>query len=183
MTSFQANCITSGGSQQMVILKRGVPVLHRFENHWHSQQHGSLGGSSRYFSEGAVLGPLDQFFCLSPRNKDFQEVTLEKDGRVLLHFALAYGFRNIQNFVQKLKRGKLPYHYVEAMACPSGQNTYTFDMLFWAGGWVGETEDAPWKGASLSAALSFEPKFRPLPLGQPTCRGEASFGAFHWGWW
>jgi len=54
------------------------------------------------------------------RNKDFQEVTLEKDGVVLLQFALAYGFRNIQNLVQKLKRGKSPYHYVEVMACPSG---------------------------------------------------------------
>ncbi|NXE50672.1 NARFL factor, partial [Casuarius casuarius] len=54
------------------------------------------------------------------KNKDFQEVTLEKDGVVLLQFALAYGFRNIQNLVQKLKRGKSTYHYVEVMACPSG---------------------------------------------------------------
>ncbi|XP_038007594.1 cytosolic iron-sulfur assembly component 3 isoform X1 [Motacilla alba alba] len=54
------------------------------------------------------------------KNKDFQEVTLERDGEVLLQFALAYGFRNIQNLVQKLKRGKCPYHYVEVMACPSG---------------------------------------------------------------
>ncbi|NXE13459.1 NARFL factor, partial [Lophotis ruficrista] len=54
------------------------------------------------------------------KNKDFQEVALEKDGVVLLQFALAYGFRNIQNLVQKLKRGKSPYHYVEVMACPSG---------------------------------------------------------------
>ncbi|CAM9526062.1 unnamed protein product [Bubo scandiacus] len=54
------------------------------------------------------------------KNKDFQEVTLEKEGVVLLQFALAYGFRNIQNLVQKLKRGKSPYHYVEVMACPSG---------------------------------------------------------------
>ncbi|XP_071777354.1 cytosolic Fe-S cluster assembly factor narfl [Centroberyx gerrardi] len=54
------------------------------------------------------------------RNKDFQEVTLEKDGEVLLCFAFAYGFRNIQNLVQKLKRGKSPYHFVEVMACPSG---------------------------------------------------------------
>lgn len=57
----------------------------------------------------------------SLRNKDFQEVTLERDGEVLLQFALAYGFRNIQNLVQKLKRGKCPYHYVEVMACPSGE--------------------------------------------------------------
>ncbi|XP_063270651.1 cytosolic iron-sulfur assembly component 3 isoform X2 [Prinia subflava] len=54
------------------------------------------------------------------KNKDFQEVTLERDGEVLLQFALAYGFRNIQNLVQRLKRGKCPYHYVEVMACPSG---------------------------------------------------------------
>ncbi|NWR46509.1 NARFL factor, partial [Regulus satrapa] len=54
------------------------------------------------------------------KNKDFQEVTLERDGEVLLQFALAYGFRNIQNVVQKLKRGKCPYQYVEVMACPSG---------------------------------------------------------------
>ncbi|KAJ8283985.1 hypothetical protein COCON_G00028350 [Conger conger] len=55
------------------------------------------------------------------KNKDFQEVTLEKDGTVLLSFATSYGFRNIQNLVQKLKRGKSPYHFVEVMACPSGK--------------------------------------------------------------
>uniref|UniRef100_A0A2I3HF31 Cytosolic iron-sulfur assembly component 3 n=1 Tax=Nomascus leucogenys TaxID=61853 RepID=A0A2I3HF31_NOMLE len=58
--------------------------------------------------------------CAPPRNKDFQEVTLEKEGQVLLHFAMVYGFRNIQNLVQRLKRGRCPYHYVEVMACPSG---------------------------------------------------------------
>ncbi|XP_014214597.1 probable cytosolic Fe-S cluster assembly factor AAEL012261 isoform X1 [Copidosoma floridanum] len=54
------------------------------------------------------------------RNPDFQEAVLEKDGKVLLRFAIANGFRNIQNLVQKLKRGKSPYHYVEVMACPTG---------------------------------------------------------------
>uniref|UniRef100_A0A8C7KQ35 Rho GTPase activating protein 17b n=1 Tax=Oncorhynchus kisutch TaxID=8019 RepID=A0A8C7KQ35_ONCKI len=54
------------------------------------------------------------------KNKDFQEVTLERDGVVVLRFAATYGFRNIQNLVQKLKRGKSPYHFVEVMACPSG---------------------------------------------------------------
>jgi len=54
------------------------------------------------------------------RNTDFREVTLEVGGETVLRFALAYGFRNIQNLVQKLKRGKSPYHYVEVMACPSG---------------------------------------------------------------
>ena len=35
-------------------------------------------------------------------------------------FALAYGFRNIQNVVRKIKQNKSPYAYVEMMACPSG---------------------------------------------------------------
>ncbi|CAH0554456.1 unnamed protein product [Brassicogethes aeneus] len=54
------------------------------------------------------------------RNQDFKEVILEKDSKVLLRFAIANGFRNIQNLVQKLKRGKSTYHYVEVMACPAG---------------------------------------------------------------
>ena len=33
------------------------------------------------------------------RNSDFQEVTLERNGRAVLRFALAYGFRNIQTIV------------------------------------------------------------------------------------
>uniref|UniRef100_UPI00398F61A8 nuclear prelamin A recognition factor isoform X1 n=1 Tax=Pristiophorus japonicus TaxID=55135 RepID=UPI00398F61A8 len=54
------------------------------------------------------------------RNKDFQEVTLEKDGEIVLRFAATYGFRNIQNMVYKLKKGKFPYNFVEVLACPGG---------------------------------------------------------------
>jgi iron only hydrogenase large subunit-like protein len=56
------------------------------------------------------------------RNADFREVTLEIPGasEPLLKFAAAYGFRNIQNLVRKVKTGKSPYHFVEVMACPSG---------------------------------------------------------------
>lgn len=56
------------------------------------------------------------------RNQDFQEVTVEIEGCPPLKMALAYGFRNIQNIVQKVKRGKCPYHFVEIMACPTGCN-------------------------------------------------------------
>lgn len=35
-------------------------------------------------------------------------------------FARAYGFRNIQNVVRRLKNGKSHYHFVELMACPGG---------------------------------------------------------------
>lgn len=54
------------------------------------------------------------------RNQDLKEVTLECGGETVLRFAIANGFRNIQNVVQKLKRGRCPYHFVEIMACPAG---------------------------------------------------------------
>lgn len=72
--------------------------------------------------EGAWVCVWTSLDCAPLRNKDFQEVTLEREGQVLLHFAMAYGFRNIQNLVQKLKRGRCPYHYVEVMACPAGSS-------------------------------------------------------------
>lgn len=54
------------------------------------------------------------------RNKDLQEITLQVDGETKLKFAFAYGFRNIQNVVQKLKRKKCTYDFIEIMACPAG---------------------------------------------------------------
>ncbi|ORX58899.1 iron hydrogenase [Hesseltinella vesiculosa] len=55
------------------------------------------------------------------KNADFKEYFLHADdGRVLLRFASAYGFRNIQNIVRKVKSGKCSYHFVEVMACPGG---------------------------------------------------------------
>ena len=78
------------------------------------------------------------------RNADMRETALVVEGRTVLRFAQvclalaavagvlqgtsltaplccqAYGFRNIQTLVQKLKRGTCEYDYVEVMACPSG---------------------------------------------------------------
>lgn len=53
------------------------------------------------------------------RNDDFREVVLEAEGTPLLRFAAAYGFRNIQTLVRKIKRGACEYDFVEIMACPS----------------------------------------------------------------
>lgn len=56
---------------------------------------------------------------------------MEKDGKILLRFGITNGFKNIQNLVQKLKRGKSQYHYVEVMACPSGRSyTPITDKIF-----------------------------------------------------
>uniref|UniRef100_G1Q4F2 Iron hydrogenase large subunit C-terminal domain-containing protein n=1 Tax=Myotis lucifugus TaxID=59463 RepID=G1Q4F2_MYOLU len=45
------------------------------------------------------------------RNKDFQEVTLERDGEVLLCFEAAYGFRNIQKNVLGTRKINTPIHF------------------------------------------------------------------------
>ena len=47
-------------------------------------------------------------------------MTLEVEGTVVLRFAQAYGFRNIQNVVRRAKAGRCAYHFVEIMACPGG---------------------------------------------------------------
>lgn len=64
-----------------------------------------------------IEGPLD---FITIRNSDFREVTLEVEGKIVLRFALCYGFRNLQNIVRKIKIGKCDYHFLEVMACPSG---------------------------------------------------------------
>lgn len=59
------------------------------------------------------------------RNRDFQEVTLERDGETLLQFAAVYGFRNIQTLVHRMKKGRVPYQLVEVLSCPGGNATTT----------------------------------------------------------
>lgn len=81
-----------------------------------------------YSVHSAVIGK--NFYCnywyrcdcviFLNRNQDFQEVIIEQPGTPGLRFATAYGFRNIQNIVQKVKLGKLNYDFVEVMACPAG---------------------------------------------------------------
>lgn len=90
---------------------------------WRHEGTGSGGYADHIFKYAAkeLFGEhCTQLEYKDLRNHDFREVSLEKDGKVLLKFAIANGFRNIQNLVQKLKRGKSQYHYVEVMACPAG---------------------------------------------------------------
>ncbi|XP_066588249.1 probable cytosolic Fe-S cluster assembly factor AGAP009023 isoform X2 [Prorops nasuta] len=74
----------------------------------------------RYAARNIFHENIDTVKFKNLRNPDFQEAILEKDGKILLRFAIVNGFRNIQNIVQKLKRDKCPYDYVEIMACPCG---------------------------------------------------------------
>ncbi|KAK3782930.1 hypothetical protein RRG08_016309 [Elysia crispata] len=87
------------------------------------------GGSGGYLEHAAKFAAsillqtqVDSLSYKVLRNQDFQEVTVSAEGKPPLKFALAYGFRNIQNIVQRVKRGKCTYQFVEIMACPSGCN-------------------------------------------------------------
>jgi len=66
------------------------------------------------------------------RNPDIHEAVLEDDqGKPVLKFSIATGFRNIQTLVRKMNpKTSLP-HYVEIMACPTGNHTHllTFQKL------------------------------------------------------
>lgn len=63
----------------------------------------------------------------SKKNKDFVEVHVscksdssDKQNDLKIRFAIVNGFRNIQTLVQKIRRNKCEYDFVEVMACPSG---------------------------------------------------------------
>lgn len=91
-------------------------------NIWAHESSGS-GGYSDYIFKQAVKEffneEINELTYKTIKNSDFREIIYE-NGEQSLRFAIVNGFRNIQNLVQKLKRGKSPYHYVEVMACPSG---------------------------------------------------------------
>lgn len=91
---------------------------------WGHENSGS-GGYSEHIFKYAVKElygeDIKELEFKNLRNPDFKEVIFQKDGQICLRFAIVNGFRNIQNLVQKLKRGKSNYHFVEVMACPSGE--------------------------------------------------------------
>ena len=69
---------------------------------------------------GVNIDPTQPLQYVPGKNKDLKECVLELNGKVVLRFAAAYGFRNIQNIIRNIKRGKCDYDYVEIMACPGG---------------------------------------------------------------
>lgn len=87
---------------------------------------GGSGGYLDYIFKTAMKNlfdkKVDQLEFKTLRNVDMKEIILTSDDGQELKGAIAYGFRNIQNIVQKIKRGKCPYQFVEIMACPSGCN-------------------------------------------------------------
>eukprot|EP00850_Spirogloea_muscicola_P012867 SM000085S23217 [mRNA] locus=s85:102393:106718:- [translate_table: standard] len=94
------------------------------DGHLYGAQGGSGGYAESIFRYAAkvlfgrrVAEPVE---FRTIRNVDFKEVSLEVDGKTVLRFAIANGFRNIQTLVRKLKSGRCEYDFVEVMACPGG---------------------------------------------------------------
>ena len=65
------------------------------------------------------------------KNSDFREVSLERDGKTVLKFAIANGFRNIQNLVQKLKRKRCDYDFVEVIPIVSRNHWSPWLSQWW----------------------------------------------------
>jgi len=77
-------------------------------------------GVVRHLSSQILGQKLEEQIEFKPlRNPDFREVILG-EGKQQVKVAQAYGFRNIQNLVQKMKRKRCDYDFVEVMACPGG---------------------------------------------------------------
>ncbi|CAL1541927.1 unnamed protein product [Lymnaea stagnalis] len=132
------DCVITSGEVEKMLEKEGISLADVDEVNVESIVNGSNddplcshrgGGSGGYlehvarFAAATILETqVENLSYKVLRNQDFQEVTIETEGKPPLRFALAYGFRNIQNIVQRIKRGKCSYHYVEIMACPSACN-------------------------------------------------------------
>lgn len=105
-------------------------------------QHAGSGGYAEYLFRyaaqqlyGLDLWGLPTLPYKEGRNPDFAEVDINtvvstlgvdgsgsSNGTRRLKFARAYGFRNIQGVMLKVRRGQCDYDFVEIMACPSGCN-------------------------------------------------------------
>lgn len=77
-------------------------------------------GVVRHLSNHVLGHTFEEQIEFKPlKNPDFREVVLG-EGKQQVKVAQAYGFRNIQNLVQKMKRKRCDYDFVEVMACPGG---------------------------------------------------------------
>jgi iron only hydrogenase large subunit-like protein len=88
---------------------------------------GVSGGGSGGYLESVFRFAAKQLFNVEVtdityrvgRNKDYKETSLIVNNEKVLTFTQAYGFRNIQNVIKKLKK-KIDFDFCEIMACPSG---------------------------------------------------------------
>ncbi|XP_042552505.1 nuclear prelamin A recognition factor [Dipodomys spectabilis] len=127
------DCVLTSGEVAQIMEQSGLPVRDAavdtllgdgkeavVRRHDGAGSDGHLAHVFRHAAKELFGEHVEEIAYRALRNKDFLEVTLEKSGEVVLRFAAAYGFRNIQNIILKLKKDKFPYHFVEVLACPRG---------------------------------------------------------------
>ncbi|KAJ8318611.1 hypothetical protein KUTeg_003702 [Tegillarca granosa] len=128
------DCVITSGEVDQMLEKEGISLAdvedremdtlfsanQSIYNHDGGPSGGYLEHVMKYAASELFGYSVDKLQYKVLRNQDFQEVKLEIEGKPPLRMALAYGFRNIQNIVQKIKRKNCPYQFVEIMACPSG---------------------------------------------------------------
>ncbi|XP_056406467.1 nuclear prelamin A recognition factor [Hyla sarda] len=129
------DCVLTSGEVMQIMEQRNVSVKDvedspletvfggttcQFVRHEGTSSDGYLAHVFRHAAKELFGMEVQEITYKTLKNKDFQEVCLEKDGETVLRFAAAYGFRNIQNMVLKLRKGKFHYHFVEVLACPGG---------------------------------------------------------------
>jgi hypothetical protein len=94
--------------------KKGGPSFQDDNSH-PMRSRGKRSASSDDNAELCLFRSLDGTFSFQQKSNDDE---------TLLKFATAYGFKNIQLLVSKVATNNVmkmhSYHYVEAMACPSG---------------------------------------------------------------
>jgi iron only hydrogenase large subunit-like protein len=105
-------------------------MLFRFSNvSEEGEVYGMRGGSGGYlefiFKYAAkelfnVTVDSIQYKQTKGHSMDYRIATLEVEGKEVLSFATAYGFKNIQNVLRRIKRGQKQFDFIEIMACPGG---------------------------------------------------------------
>eukprot|EP01090_Pellita_catalonica_P019792 TRINITY_DN6835_c0_g1_i1.p1 TRINITY_DN6835_c0_g1~~TRINITY_DN6835_c0_g1_i1.p1 ORF type:complete len:484 (+),score=57.56 TRINITY_DN6835_c0_g1_i1:49-1500(+) len=134
------DCVLTAGEILEIIQKRGIDfcglmhdnvALQQIEKRFSNVRdegivEGVPGGSGglveylfRYAAKELFGVSVTEFNYKVGRNKDSKTLTLQVEGKPALQFATAYGFRNLQNVIRRLKKSS-PLHFVEVMACPSG---------------------------------------------------------------
>eukprot|EP00752_Nemacystus_decipiens_P011686 g10371.t1 len=102
------------------LLEAGEEFVRRWR-HNHHRSGDVAGPRDRGGDGGGVVPARATAWAAPPRTVALSSTRrFNVNGQVVLRFAYAYGFRNIQSILAKARRGKCPYHFVEVMACPSG---------------------------------------------------------------
>lgn len=87
----------------------------------HSQS-GGFAEEIMKFAAETVLRTNSTPEFVQTLNSDYKEAVLKLDGKAVMKFVIAYGFRNIQNMIKNIKKNdaECPIAYIEVMACPGG---------------------------------------------------------------